>query len=543
MTSRRLAIGSFAVLLLSVAGACRPATDAPSKIGAALPHELEHKPSTVTAAVWDDVRTFYATRLNEPAWVAERKSSKAMQALQVLRTAPAHGFATVDYDELRLTADLEALTADESDAPDRTERLAELDVRLTTALLTLGRDVALGRTSSASVDRRWEARRPAPDFAGTLVRAAEGDPGAWLDVVRPPHPEYAALQKVLVSLLGQLRDGEWAKVSGTFPPGKSGPSLLALRQRLRATGELTGTATAGALPVYDAETADAIRSFQDHHAIKATGVVDARTLSEMNVSLDKRIRQVEVNLERWRWMPADFGPRHLLVNIPAYLLMARENGKTVKDIRVVVGKSGHETPVFSGDMATVVFSPYWNVPDSIVEGETAPAAARDASYLARNDIEILRVSRSGATPVDPSSLDWDDPFEIRQLAFRQRPGAKNALGHVKFLFPNAFDVYLHDTPADALFARPGRAFSHGCVRVEEPETLAKYVLHDYPEWDEAHILAAMNAGVEKHVKLRGTIPVHMVYFTAWVDAEGGVHFYPDVYGYDAKQLRSARPSL
>jgi murein L,D-transpeptidase YcbB/YkuD len=247
-----------------------------------------------------------------------------------------------------------------------------------------------------------------------------------------------------------------------------------------------------------------------------------------------RIALVEANLDRWRWLPDDLGTRHLLVNIPTFHLAAREQGRTVLEMKVVVGKPDQRTPVFSDEMTTVVFSPYWNVPDSIVEGETAPAAARDPSFLARNNIEILRRSKSGTTPVDPSTVNWDDPEELKALAFRQKPGAKNALGHVKFLFPNMFDVYLHDTPADQLFAREGRAFSHGCVRVEQPDALAKWVLQDAPEWDEARIAEAMDAGVERHVALKQAIPVHIVYFTVWVDPAGGAHYEPDVYGYDGK---------
>jgi len=183
-------------------------------------------------------------------------------------------------------------------------------------------------------------------------------------------------------------------------------------------------------------------------------------------------------------------------------------------------------------METVVFSPYWNIPDTIAENETAPAVARDPNYLARQGIEILRVSSSGTQTVNASDVNWDNPESLKGLAFRQRPGASNALGHVKFLFPNQYNVYLHDTPADALFAKPGRAFSHGCVRVEEPETLAKYVLKGYPEWTDENISAAMSAGVEKYVKLKEKIPVHIAYFTAWVDENGGLHFQPDIYGYD-----------
>jgi murein L,D-transpeptidase YcbB/YkuD len=232
-------------------------------------------------------------------------------------------------------------------------------------------------------------------------------------------------------------------------------------------------------------------------------------------------------------MPDDLGEQHLLVNVPYFHLVAREKGDAVKDIRVVVGTPANKTPIFSSEMQTVVFSPYWNIPDSIVEGETAPAVARDPAYLAKNNIEILDMSDANKR-VDHSSVDWDDEDQLKHLAFRQLPGPGNALGHVKFLFPNKFDVYLHDTPADKLFARPGRAFSHGCVRVEEPEALAKYVLRGYSEWDDARILEAMHSGVEKHVKLKQSIPVHIVYFTAWVDEKGGLHFQQDIYGYDAE---------
>jgi murein L,D-transpeptidase YcbB/YkuD len=228
-------------------------------------------------------------------------------------------------------------------------------------------------------------------------------------------------------------------------------------------------------------------------------------------------------------MPDDLGERHFMVNIPYFHVIAREQGKPVMDIRVVVGKVGNNTPLFSDEMESVVFSPYWNIPDSIALGETLPAIAKDPAYLARQNIEIVRTS---GEVVSASDIDWASPDAVKQYAFRQRPGAGNALGHVKFLFPNPHNVYLHDTPADNLFGKPTRAFSHGCIRVEEPEQLAKYVLRDYPEWDEESIGAAMHSGNERHVKLKHKIPVHIVYFTAWVDQNGGLHFQPDIYGYD-----------
>jgi len=535
------------LLILIATSACHRDPDRTSQLTATLRQIVAGRPVLpVPEAVWTDVRRFYGQREGAPAWLSNGNLSRATEALQVLQTARAHGFAPQDYGEPQLTERLMALKPSKStpdnEEPDRLQKMADLDAGLTTALLAFGRDVAAGRTSPATVDPRWKARRELPDLAETLGRAAGGDLKTWIDSVRPSHPEYAALQQALTNLQAQRDKGGWPRIpAGAFTPGRSNPSVIALRQRLTADGHLTGSAASNTSPVYTKEDEAGVRAFQELHSLKGTGIADAATLKAMNVSLDDRIHQIEVNLERWRWMPNDFGSRHLVVNIPYYHLMARENGKTVMDIRVVVGKPDeHKTPVFSSEMSTVVFSPYWNIPDSIVEGETAPSVARDPAYLAKNNIEILDMSKSGGTTVDAARVDWDDAEQLKHLAFRQKPGPNNALGHVKFLFPNEFDVYLHDTPADALFARPGRAFSHGCVRVEEPEALAKYILRGYEEWDDAHILEAMNAGVEKQFKLKEKIPVHIVYFTAWVDEKGGLHFQPDVYGYDAAQIAHIR---
>jgi murein L,D-transpeptidase YcbB/YkuD len=344
------------------------------------------------------------------------------------------------------------------------------------------------------------------------------------------------LQRALHALEGQQEKGGWQPVPvSALTPGRANPAIVALRRRLAASGELIGRAATSDSAMYDPDVVAAVKAFQEHHTLKANGVADAATILAMNVPIEHRIRQLALNLERWRWMPDDFGSRYLLVNIPSYHVVAREDGNDVMDIRVVVGKPGTETPVFSGEMTTVVFSPYWNIPDTIVEGETVPALARDRNYLDRNNIEILRVTKSGTEGVDPGDVDWGNENSLKTLMFRQKPGPGNALGHVKFLFPNEYDVYLHDTPADALFARTGRAFSHGCVRVEEPETLAKYVLRGDDDWNEPKILEAMNAGVEQAVKLKASIRVHIVYFTATVDQNGGLHLLNDVYGYDAKQ--------
>lgn len=422
-------------------------------------------PVPASAIVWTDVREFYRQRENLPAWVTGDETTRAREALEVLRMAQAHGLRATDYGEQDISRLLDSRStggASVRDAASRLKQTAELDARITMSLFALGRDVALGHTTPEVRGGRLKARRKAPDFVGTLV-AAGSDLTKWLDTIRPQHPQYAALQKALA----------------------------------------------------------------DRRAQQGAG-------GSPEASIEEGVATIALNLERWRWMPDDLGPRHVLVNIPSYRLTAREDGTAVLDMRVIVGTPERKTPVFSGEMATLVFSPYWNIPDSILVREMAPQAARDPTFLARHDIEILQRSKSGPTAVDPSTIDWNDRAKLRQLAFRQRPGPKNALGLVKFLLPNEFDVYLHDTPAKALFARAGRAFSHGCVRIERAQALAQWVLKDDPEWDERQILEAMHAGVETHVKLIQPLPVHIVYFTAWVDEVGAVRFEPDVYGHDSK---------
>ena len=244
-----------------------------------------------------------------------------------------------------------------------------------------------------------------------------------------------------------------------------------------------------------------------------------------------RLHAIRLNMDRWRRLP-DPGPRYVLVNIPKYHMFVHDNGRVVLDSKVIVGKPGDETPVFSSDMTQVVMSPYWNIPESIAEGETVPSIIRNPSYLSRNGIEVLRRTDGSVERVDPESVDWNNPSETSGLSLRQRPGPGNALGHVKFLLPNKYSVYLHDTPTENLFSRSGRAFSHGCVRVEQPVELAKYVLADQPEWTEEAIKKAMLGGVEKAVKLRQPLPVHIVYMTVWVDEAGNPQFLPDVYRRD-----------
>jgi len=284
--------------------------------------------------------------------------------------------------------------------------------------------------------------------------------------------------------------------------------------------------------------AEALKTVLPRHAQYAA--LKQQLARDRAASAADRVSQIELNLERWRWLPEELGERYIIVNIPTFQLEAMEGGKPSLAMRVVAGNADETpTPIFSDEMTEVVFSPYWNVPTSILRKETIPAVLQDPGYLYRNNLEVVRAGQV----VSPDSVDWSDP-DLR-VQVRQRPGAKNSLGLVKFLFPNKFDVYLHDTPADSLFARVERDFSHGCVRVEKPVELAQWVLRDQPEWTPERIAAAMHAGQEKHVALKRRIPVYIVYATAWVDEKGQLNFADDLYGHDTRQralLGMSRPA-
>jgi murein L,D-transpeptidase YcbB/YkuD len=254
------------------------------------------------------------------------------------------------------------------------------------------------------------------------------------------------------------------------------------------------------------------------------------------------VEKIRMNLERWRWMPRDLGDRYVLVNVPGYMLHVMEGDDTALAMRVIVGKTGTQTPLFSDEMTYIVFSPYWNIPENILRDETLPRVVKDPEFLQRNNMEVVGTSGT----IDPASIDWSDKSATSRLRFRQRPGPSNALGLVKFIFPNQFSIYLHDTPGDRLFSREQRTFSHGCIRVEDPAALAAYVLRDQPQWTGRRIAGAMHARQEQHVMLKAKLPVHIGYWTAWVQPDGSLTIFDDPYKLDPvharlmeNQLRSA----
>jgi murein L,D-transpeptidase YcbB/YkuD len=288
-------------------------------------------------------------------------------------------------------------------------------------------------------------------------------------------------------------------------------------------------------PIYQGALVDAVKSFQRRLGRDATGHIDAQTVADLNVPLSRRVRQMQLTLERWRWLPPSYQSAPIVANIPEFRLRAYDKDFNIGvTMNVVVGKAyGHGTPVFSENMQYVVFRPYWEVPYSITKAEIVPHILRDAGYLARENLEVVD-SKQNVVASGAVSSDEIEQLRAGKLFVRQKPGPKNSLGLVKFLFPNSYNVYMHDTPATELFSRSRRDFSHGCVRLEKPADLAAWVLRDNPGWTPERIRAAMNGAATQQVNLAHPIPVLIVYATVIVLEDGVVHFYDDIYNHDTE---------
>jgi murein L,D-transpeptidase YcbB/YkuD len=317
--------------------------------------------------------------------------------------------------------------------------------------------------------------------------------------------------------------------------------VVALRERLRLEGDLGGgeaPAPEQNVRVFDAAVDQAVRMFQQRHGLAADGVVDAATRAELNVPVQRRVEQLELNLERWRWRPRDLGRRHIIVNIAAYELEVVEGDSVVLSMRVVVGRPFSRTPVLSDTMRYLVLNPYWHVPRDIATDELLPKARRSRSYLAQNKMRIFPASGGDTREVDPTTVDWSATARFPYL-LRQDPGPRNALGRIKFMFLNKYHVYLHDTPAGSLFAEAQRDFSHGCIRIQRPIDLAVYLLRD-PLWDRDAVLLALDDAVDRTVPLPEPIPIHLLYWTAWASGDGTIQFRRDIHGRDAPLLNALR---
>ena len=486
------------------------------------------------ARLWKQTKSFYERRQFAPAWVEKAKPRPQIDALvKSLREAELEGLDPQLYnvsmiDERRKEASKGFLSGKGFDP----REAGVLDVWLTYLYMKYASDLADGLSDLARADPAWKIEPEKFDSLTHLeIALAQNKIADSLGELTPQAPEYGGLRKALADHRQMQAKGGWPRVpeSLKLKPGQPSPHVAALAKRLAASGDHSGVIPPeGQAAAYDLALQEAVKAFQRRHGLTDDAVIGREVVAEMNVPVEQRIAQIQMSMERWRWLPRKLGNRYILVNIPEMRLDVYEGEQVPLTMKVVVGKQDTQTPIFNDEMTHLVFSPYWNVPPSIAQNETLPSVMKDPGFLARNNMEA--VDGSG-NPVDPSSIGLASPSAYR---FRQRPGSDNSLGLVKFMFPNQFNVYLHDTPADSLFDRAARSFSHGCVRVAEPLALAEYVLRDQPEWDRGRIEKAMHAGEEKHVKLKTPIPVYLGYWTARVRPDGTVQFRKDVYGIDGR---------
>ena len=480
----------------------------------------------------------------DAAWLDAngRPNASAHDALRLLADAGADGLAPRDYRAAELAQQAAALAATPGTAG-LPQAVFERD--LDAAMRRYVHDVHLGRVDPRALGfRAARPRAAAPDFAALLqTAAAAGRLPQMAAELRPQLGQYAKLREALARYRVLAADGSLGHLPGVAPVkrGEAYGGAAALHRLLVALGDLPAEAPPPTEP-NDAALADGLRRFQARHGLAADGVIGRVTLAALNAPLAHRVQQLELALERLRWLPALGAQPFIGINIPMFRLWAWDPAAPDSapiSMRVVVGRAlNTQTPVLLEEMRYVVFRPYWNLPRSIVRNEVLPAVARDPGYLQRNEMEIVRSGGDDAQAVVASD---ENLAALREggLRLRQRPGPKNALGLVKFIFPNDANVYLHDTPATQLFGRARRDFSHGCVRVEDPVALAQWLLQDQSGWTRERIQAAMAGTSPLRVDLTRPLPVILFYMTAMVmPADQALYFADDIYGHDTKLARA-----
>lgn len=486
------------------------------------------------------VQKFYEFGGDSLWWVKGMEPTpQAQQVIAVLLQADQKGLSAEDYDGPRWKdrlAELKPGTAQPSEAD-----AVKFDLALTVCTMRYISDLHIGKVNPKHFEFALndEARKyDLPEFLKDHVAGANDVTGV-LAQVEPPYPGYRrtihALQTYIE--LAKKDDGEQLPpTKKAIVAGDTYPGVQRLTRLLRLVGDLPADANVPAdQSIYSGALVDAVKNFQRRLGRDPNGRIDAQTLSDLNVPLSRRVRQMQLTLERWRWMPDEYQKAPIVANIPEFRLRAYDKDfKIGVTMNVVVGKAygGHNTPVFSDTMEYVIFRPYWEVPYSITKSEMVPHLVRDASYLSEKGFEVVDRKQNVVTAgtVTPEAIAQ---LRAGELFVRQKPGPKNALGLVKFIFPNNFNVYMHDTSATALFEKSRRDFSHGCIRLEKPADLAAWVLRDNPGWTPDRIHAVMNGTTTQQVNLAHPIPVLILYATVVVLDDGVVHFYDDIYGHDA----------
>lgn len=473
-----------------------------------------------------EIAAFYRARSYRPVWLDKGAlNADGRYLIQTLLRSHEHGIDLVDAIGLWASGTRANLSSAET---------LVYDQRLTDLFLRYCRILRTGRLSPQEAGMIWTIERPSFDAGQLLLSLGRVPLATILSEQPPPHPEYRRLVSALARYREILAAGGWPLVPGgsVLDGSQYDPRVSVLRRRLALEG-YAAPPEGGQDMFFDAALEQAVKVFQQFHGLARDGRVGRDTLSALNVSAEERIEQIQLNMDRWRWMPRELPARRIEVNAAAAWLELIDDGQVALSMKTIVGSPRHPTPMLEASVRAVIVNPVWNVPDSITRKEILPRLRRDPDFLRAQDMRILD------RPDDPYGLqiDWMRGGGGARLRLQQQPGPLNALGWLKFDMPNAFDVYLHDTPARALFERDARALSHGCVRLQSPGRLAAYLLNDPGEGFSAIIGEAYPTRLE----LDKPIPVYLTYWTAFAAADGHVQFRGDVYGLDARMRARLRP--
>jgi murein L,D-transpeptidase YcbB/YkuD len=539
----------FAACLSVATAEARPVVPAPSGPAAA---DLQSR--LVSGIAGGDpllnlqaLRLFYDGREQRPAWSERGVLSPQVDVLlAALRTADREGLRPAEYHAAAIDALLMRHRAAEREAApaaglDAGGDAGDLDLLLSDAFFLYASHLTAGRVNPESLEPEWNIAGRGRNLVFLLETAlAHGHLAATIGGLAPVREDYRLLRDALASQRAAVSAGVWPLVprGPTLREGDRSPRVETLRRRLAATGEQPSGVDPGG-DIFDTPLADALRRFQARHGLDPDAVVGRRTIAALNTPSSQRAQQIEVNLERLRWLPRDLGPRHLLANIADFRLELIEDGAPTLAMRSIVGRLARRTPFFSGEITSILFNPSWTVPEKIAIEDKLPLILDDPSYLVDNGFRVFAPSGNEWREVDPADVDWTRLSSTRfPYQLRQAPGPLNALGQIKFQLPNRHDIYLHDTPSRELFARTERAFSSGCIRVERALDLAERLLAADPTWTRTRIEATIAAGSTVSVRLPAPLPIYLLYRTAWVDRNGALQLREDIYGRDSAILKA-----
>jgi murein L,D-transpeptidase YcbB/YkuD len=488
------------------------------------------------------VKRFYQRRNHHPAWlIGVNLTQKATEWMEVINNAEYEGLASYDYNFLEIQATHKRIKNAEKYGLAFPGLFAKLDVLLTHAFLQYTNDLLYGKINPEALNRTWQSPPEEKDLVVFLEESLKtNNIKERIKEVYPDHPQYKKLKNVLAGMLDQCKCNIF-RVPHEVPVLKQKDTsryVLDIKRFLISTNDLNHAMALLDEPhVFDEELAFAVKNFQRRHGLKSDGVIGVNTLEEMNKDLNHRIDQVKTNLDRLRSMHSDHGEKYILVNLPEYKLRYYENDSLKEEMKVIIGEFDHPTPMMTDTLVYIEFNPSWNVPYSIASEEMLPKIKKNPSYLEKHNYLLFRNHYSHADTINPDSVEWQNydkdnfPFHIVQ-----EPGRYNALGTVKFIFPNNEYIYMHDTPSKYLFRESKRDFSHGCVRVEKPAKLAATILSSTNSIKKDSIYRYIREKIPKKVYLHEIIKVYFIYQTAWVDEKNILHFRDDIYGLDRKSL-------